>query len=84
MIGRFFRRLRKPEPPPVTIREELLALLEDVDGDGRPSHCKFCERRPFVVVYGDEHQHAFLCDEHIGPFFLLWTGRQIDFQVVKL
>lgn len=81
MIGRFFRR-RKATPQ--AFRKELLALLDDAAGDGRPTHCKFCDTKPFVIVYGADDQHAFLCDEHIAPFFLLWTGRQTDFQVVKL
>lgn len=80
MIGRFFRR-RKSTPQ--TFRKELLALLADEDGNGRPTHCKFCDAKPLIIVYGGD-QHAFLCDEHIASFFLLWTGRQTDFQVVKL
>lgn len=82
MIGRFFRKRRKA--PNQGYQRDLLALLADVDGDGRPTHCKFCDTKPFVIVYGADDQHAFLCDEHIAPFFLLWTGRQTDFQVVKL
>ena len=43
---------------------------------GKPTECMLCSAKPTWVAYDDraKKKHAFLCDEHIGPFIVVWTS----------
>jgi hypothetical protein len=57
-------------------RKEQTPPKSAIHDTGRPSSCAFCDVRPHVVVavpeaYGTKQ--AFLCEEHLGPFIVVWT-----------